>query len=147
MRFWGRVDRSGGPDACWPWQGSVFKTTKRRFAYGRAAAAGPLAYAHRCAWTYTHGEIPADKILRHSCDNPRCCNPKHLVLGTLADNMHDMWNRGRGGKKKALLPDQVRAIRNAPPEVSNKELAEQYGIWDNIASAVRRRKKYAWVPD
>jgi hypothetical protein len=51
--------------------------------------------AHRLAWVLEHGrEIPADKIICHRCNNPSCCNPKHLYLGTHQDNSDDMEKAG-----------------------------------------------------
>lgn len=65
--------------------------------------------AHRIAYRQHYGELPP--LLRHTCDNRRCVNPLHLVPGTQAENMQDMVERGRLGKRKgetngmAYLPD------------------------------------------
>jgi hypothetical protein len=90
-RFWDKVDRSGGPDACWPW-------TAFRYAsgYGQFGVAGvaPIR-ANRYAWMAVHGRIPDGLWVLHHCDNPPCCNPAHLFLGTAQDNVDDMVAKGR----------------------------------------------------
>lgn len=48
------------------------------------------------AYELTKGHIPAGMIVMHTCDNPPCCNPSHLVLGTQAENLADMRAKGRG---------------------------------------------------
>lgn len=52
--------------------------------------------ANRVAWILTHGEIPDGLIILHRCDNPPCCNPRHLKPGTQRDNTEDKMRRGRG---------------------------------------------------
>lgn len=71
--------------------------TGRRTAtgYGRLVRGGKHLYAHRWTYQQEHGPIPAGMLVRHTCDNPPCVNPEHLVLGTQADNMRDMAERGR----------------------------------------------------
>lgn len=96
--FWTYVDESGGPLACWPWRGC-----KDACGYGRVWLWDPNTGtrvntgAHRVAWMFTHGEIPAGFCVCHSCDNPSCVNPAHLWLGTQGDNVRDMHEKGRAG--------------------------------------------------
>lgn len=84
--FWSMVDASGGVDACWPWLGA--RTAGGYGRHGRAAA-------HRVAWEIVNGPIPADHSVLHSCDRPECVNPGHLRVGTPADNVAEMIERGR----------------------------------------------------
>lgn len=83
--FWAKVDRRG-PDECWEWT-----TGRERYGYGHSV----LGTASRVAWELTNGPIPDGQRVLHSCDNPPCCNPRHLFLGTQLDNVRDMMAKGR----------------------------------------------------
>lgn len=101
-RFWSKVAKRG-PDECWLWTGATFKKKNKQMGYGRYAGDGQFTYAHRCAWIFTHGPIPKDKIIMHSCDVVLCCNPAHLSLGTDAENMLDMHRKGRHPQSRAVV--------------------------------------------
>jgi hypothetical protein len=89
-RYADRVAR-GAPDACWEWTGAVAAT-----GYGHTHLKNKHIYAHRAAYESVHGEGSADGwVVRHRCDNPPCCNPAHLQIGTVKDNVGDAWARGR----------------------------------------------------
>ena len=80
----------GDPDACWIWTGT------RRQDYGLVKISGKLAGAHVETYRLFKGELPEGKpIVRHTCDQPACCNPAHLIPGTHAENMQDKVERGR----------------------------------------------------
>lgn len=107
-RFWAKVDKSGGPDACWPYTGYITPE-----GYGWAYTGLPTGQqqthgAHRQAWINTYGPIPGDLQVCHHCDNPPCCNPKHLFTGTNNDNTLDMLRKERHRRK--LSAAQVREI-------------------------------------
>lgn len=65
------------------------------FNAGTGRANRRTVYAHRFAWEITNGPIPVGLLACHHCDNPPCCNPAHLFLGTHADNNADMNAKGR----------------------------------------------------
>jgi hypothetical protein len=103
--FWSRYDKTGGPDACWPWLCSL-----NHKGYGNAPdwmCDGRRSSAHRQAYRLTRGEPGALHVL-HRCDNPRCGNPDHLFLGTVRDNMLDAVAKAR---PVAIAPGE--AHRNA----------------------------------
>lgn len=89
-RFWSRVDRSGGQDACWIWLGS---RDKRNYGTIRIQTKGHKA--HRVAYAIRFGDYPTPCGL-HKCDNPPCCNPDHISAGTKHRNAVDREHRGRG---------------------------------------------------
>ncbi len=82
-RFWSKV-AIRGIDDCWEWRAG-----RRPSGYGMFAHEGKIWGAHRFAFTLMIGEIPEGKFVCHTCDNPPCCNPGHLVPGTARENAHD----------------------------------------------------------
>jgi hypothetical protein len=88
QRLWSRVDRSAGPEACWPWTGATFPGGYGSFYVDRWLHCRP---AHRSVFTLTNGPIPDGLEIDHSCRNRKCCNPAHLRLATRQQNA---WNSG-----------------------------------------------------
>lgn len=90
-RFWSKIDVRG-PNDCWPWKASC-----DRHGYGqfKAETGATPKRAHRVAYALICGEIEAGSVLRHSCHTPACCNPRHLLPGTQADNHDDRERSGR----------------------------------------------------
>lgn len=76
--------------------------------YATAIVAGRTTTLHRKVHFEATGEWP--EIVRHTCDNPRCINPAHLVGGTQVDNMRDMRERGRGGDCRNFGEDNGRSV-------------------------------------
>lgn len=63
--------------------------------YSSSRFASKVIYNHRLSWIVNRGQIPAGNCVRHRCDNPRCINPDHLIIGTMRQNMFDKFSRGR----------------------------------------------------
>ncbi len=91
-RFWRCVDVDNDQEKCWPWTRGRDKDGYGKFQLPTADGQRHLR-AHRYAFFLERGEWPPQ--VRHSCDNPRCCNPRHLVGGTAKDNAADAIRRGR----------------------------------------------------
>lgn len=94
-KFWARVDQSAGLDACWPFTGS-----KDDCGYGRLMYQRRVYKASRLALILAGGNEQTNMHACHHCDNPPCCNPKHLYWGTRSENMKDAWRRGRQPAKR-----------------------------------------------
>jgi hypothetical protein len=92
---WQRLDRSG---RCWVWTGG-----RQGRGYGQLTVHYRRLLLHRVVYEWAFGEIPAGLVVRHTCDNPPCCNPAHLVIGTQHDNVRDMVERGRLNPWRASL--------------------------------------------
>lgn len=127
--FWDRVDRSG--DGCWEWLGS-----RQDHGYARVWFNGAKVYVHRRAFELAVGPIPPGLVVCHHCDNPSCCRPDHLFLGTQADNVADMVAKGRlavrHGERnpRAKFSDALiaRARRLSASGLAPHEVSERTGI-------------------
>ena len=147
-RFWSKVDRSGGPESCWPYLRFCDKD-----GYGDFWFRGQNHKAHRVAYLLTYGEWPEPNGC-HSCDNPKCCNPAHIFPGTVAVNMADRDAKGRhwvqhGERhpRARLTEDDVREIRrsHAAGEASYTMLALRFGVHVQTIAGVVQRKNWKHV--
>ena len=81
-------------NGCVEWQ--KYKNSK---GYGKIMISkGKPLLTHRASWIVSNGEIPIDKLILHSCDNPSCINILHLFIGTASQNTEDMMRKGRHKK-------------------------------------------------
>lgn len=144
-RFWSHVDKSGGPDACWPWMAA-----KQKSGHGHLGFEGKTLGAHRVAWELINGPLQPGQLVRHKvCDNPPCCNPAHLLAGTPLDNTHDAIEKGRNaagerhGNAK-LTYELVETIRREYVKGVNGSyrLARKYGVSQTTILDVVNQTKY-----
>lgn len=141
-RFWKYVDKRGDDD-CWNWLGSGVEGYG---TIGTGGRSGRKILAHRASWEIAKGPIPDSVdyhgvVVRHLCNNRSCVNPKHLTLGTQADNVKDMWVNTSSPRGNAKLSEsQIAAIRNDPR--SSRTLAPLYGVSHSHIRSVRNGR--AW---
>ncbi len=124
--YWLGVDLSGGEDACWEWLGATSSG-----GYGHLSFAGRRYGAHRLAYELFHGKFPTELKVLHSCDNPLCCNPKHLFLGTQLDNMRDMKAKGRDSSRRHILSIEQKAViheRYKQGGITQKQLSIEFEV-------------------
>jgi hypothetical protein len=134
----GLIRTNGG---CWEWRHSRQPNSR----YGRLSLFGRVTTTHRIAYTLFCGPIPTGLHVLHRCDNPPCCNPAHLFLGTHRENVLDSIRKGRRHaqrhprlvkllliraypKRIKLSPDSVRQIRQLAQTMSLRKLAVCFGV-------------------
>lgn len=103
--------------------------------------------AHRVAYEIARGPIPEGMLVRHSCDNPTCCNPDHLLIGTHKENTGDAIERNRlaAGErhgKTRLTQEIVDYIRANPLGLAQCDLATLYGVSEASISRIRKGNRW-----
>lgn len=146
-RFWRKV-RKAGPGECWAWTGSKLPNGRGQVHLRWEGKNNVRRFAYVVAWELTHGPVADGVRVCHRCDNPNCCNPSHLFLGTQAENIRDCALKGRRnafGQQKLQIP-QVREIRAlAALGMRHTDLAANFGIARNTVSQIVARVSWAWL--
>ena len=153
--FWANMQREGD-DECWLWLYQVGPQKGRPYpSYGIVKFRGRATPTHRVAFEFHNGNIDPTLEVLHSCDNPSCCNPRHLSQGTHADNMHDMARKGRAtgmpiGERHYLAKlneENVRYIRQAVADglKTRKALAREFGVTPTAICLVANRIQWKHV--
>jgi len=141
-RFWSKVN-VGDLRECWEWDSAFDAKGYGAFFYnGRTRRAHHVALLLSEDSINTLDELPGD-VIRHTCDNPACVNPKHLTPGTQSENIKDHVRRTRDDR---LTDDEIREIRRKSDEgATYVELGEEYDRHRSNISAIVRRESFDWV--
>ncbi len=132
--FWSRV-AVREENKCWEWTGH-----RNAKGYGQTRVSGTMYYTHRLAAMLDGRDVIGATVM-HSCDNPSCCNPAHLSVGTPADNTADMLKRKRFRAK--ITEDDVRAIRASVGK--QRDVAAAFGIDQALVQRIRVRTAWRYV--
>lgn len=139
--FWAKTNRTNG---CWEWHGNTDSQ-----GYGRLRIGSDRAHfrAHRVAYRIAFDKDPGHLYVCHRCDNPLCCNPSHLFLGTADDNNQDRIKKGRtklgdhrgakNGNAKLTEDKARRAVELILMGWTNKAIGKELGIGHSLISRIR----------
>lgn len=152
-RFWSKVDKRG-PDDCWLW----LAHTNGPRPYGRFTTSNKRFVSSRLAYMLANDvqSLPCDLLVCHTCDNPQCCNPSHLWLGTTKDNTRDCIEKGRFPRLSPLRGErrpgsllkawQVHLIRDLlNDQYSQHTIAKALGVSRSAIQSIHERKSWAWL--
>lgn len=162
--FWSHVEKG---DSCWIWNGTVNQDGYGHFRPGSFSRGVKQWRAHRFAWHITFGSIPEGMLVCHRCDTPRCVNPDHLFIGSVADNREDCCSKNRQAQLLShgrythpertargervstaiLTEDGVREIRRryAVGGISQAALGREFGVDQRTVSLIVLRKGWGHV--
>lgn len=110
-------------DECWEYQGT--RTSDGYGTFGRS----PKTMAHRTMYQEYYGDtLIGNDIVRHTCDNPACCNPHHLLKGTHSDNVNDCIARNRRASRAGENNGRARLNRQTVDDIRK---INSSGMWSN----------------
>jgi hypothetical protein len=136
-------------NGCWLYLGAL------KNGYGKfwSQSQKKLIHAHRFAYTCFIGPIPDGMCILHSCDNPSCCNPQHLTVGTQEENMQQCLERGRWHEQKGqennaakLTEEVVKEIRFlCDLDITQKTIAKKFGVSLRQVHHIRAHKQWCHI--
>ena len=146
-RIWAKI-KKGDSDECWPYIGAT-----KPEGYGFIMINGRSVMAHRFIWEFTFGPITGGLLVCHKCDNPPCCNPAHLFLGTPKDNLDDCKKKGRwadrSGEKAGnskLTNDQIFKIREMSKlGFTQKQIGSEIGTHYTNVGRILNAKRWCHI--
>ncbi len=125
--------------------------SKNKSGYGAIKVAGKPMQVHRVVYAISYGIITSDRCVRHRCDNPSCCNPKHLKLGSNQDNVDDRTLRGRSvkGSKQTTAKLTEGEVGEIIGELQGSStigvIALKYGVVRSVVSRINTGKSWTHV--
>jgi hypothetical protein len=148
-RFWSKVDKRS-PDDCWEW-----KANRHSFGYGNFWIKQREYGAHVVAYELTYGRVPKGLCVCHTCDNPACCNPNHMFLGSRGDNNRDRDRKGRRRTRGAFgerhrsaklkNTDIPRILELIEEGLTYRSIAVRYGVSSSRISDIKNGKGWTCV--
>ena len=132
--------------ACWVWQGYCGPKGYGTIANTKGQLPAMLR-THRLAWEFANGRpVPQGLQVLHDCDNPPCCNPSHLFLGTNADNNADMMSKGRnrvsrGSRNRTAANKVADVIRLRASGVASEAIADRLLIHRSTVDRILQNQK------
>ena len=132
-----------GPDECWLWKAVLIPA-----GYGQFWFDGKMHNAHRMALKLSGIDIPEGCVVLHTCDTRRCCNPRHLVIGTQADNIRDMIRKGRsakGSKHGMAILSEDNVIEIFARNETAAEAAARYGVSRATINDIRSGRNWSHI--
>lgn len=109
---------------------------------------GKVRRMYRYRYEQKHGPVQPGLVVRHTCDNRKCINVNHLIVGTRADNMHDKTARGRtvkgekNGHSKLIEAEVLFILRSTQ---SNIKLSKKFGVSPDAVSLIRSGKRWKHI--
>lgn len=148
-RFWSRVVKQEGEDACWEWVGATWQNGR----YGKVNSGGKHLRAYHLPWELENGKIPKGMCACHKCDNPACVRPSHIFIGSKSDNFKDMHQKGRAKIEKGterynskLDPGKVREIRKLSSEgIGTCELSRRFNVNTGTIANIKNGTRWKHV--
>jgi len=144
---WKYIDKKGEDD-CWNWMRCLDV-----FGYGQITIDYKVYKCHRIVYELVYSIIPNGLLVLHHCDNPKCCNPKHLWLGNHDDNINDMVKKGRQRRGEnvntcKLTEQQVLKIRElySMGEYSHAQIAKMYNVTKQLITSILNYKIWKHLP-
>lgn len=144
-RFWKKVEKT---ETCWNWVGAKLPKGYGQFWYN-----GKRGYAH---WFLLPTPLKKGQVARHTCDNPSCVRPDHIVVGTQQDNVNDMMERNRHNPTGMpgvvnpfvkLTDEQATLIRACPDTFGAlTKLSKLLGIHRSVSGKIKNGKAWTHLP-
>lgn len=136
------------PSGCWEWN-----LRRRDKGYGQVKVDGQMRDSHIVAHWLRNGPVPEGLLVCHHCDNPPCCNPEHLFVGTHQDNCDDKMKKGRHQRLRGeqcgtakLTEEQVREIRRLRAlGMTNIAIGDRFGMSNQMISYICLRRNWSHV--
>jgi len=126
-RFWAKVDKAGD---CWTWT-----ACGNADGYGRFCVNYKMEYAHRVAYSLTHGPIAEHMDIDHTCYNKTCVNPSHLRAATRKQNTENREGAQSNSKSGVRGVSWSKTSKKWRATVKHNGMAIHLGVHADIRDA------------